>query len=192
MGCSWMTLKCEFRESAGVEPPNQEPSPNGHGSHEKRRLKKDEDEAEGRLSAVPDRLVVGHKDDHKLQRDEDTPLFCDLVFRGPLPPFLSMEDEPITAPLSVDAWPIRERLSVDVETKRASLFAVGGPIGTPLFCDGPPVDEVLSCEPWPEGGGRRLAGGPNRDLEINVLIVSRHEVWSAADTLFLDKSESSV
>lgn len=121
-----MTLKCEFRESAREESPeNQEPSPNGHGSHENRRLKNDEDDDEdGRLPAAPDRLLEGHHD-HDLPPGDDDPLFCDLVYWGPMAGLLSLDEDPITAPLSVDEG-----------TKRPSLVGVGGPMGALLSDDG--------------------------------------------------------
>lgn len=99
-----MTLKCEFLESAREEPPNQEPSPNGQGSHEKRRPKKDEDdEEEGRLAPAPERLREGHHDDHDLPPKADALLLCDLVCGGPMAALLSLDEEPETMPLSVDA-----------------------------------------------------------------------------------------
>lgn len=125
-----MTLKCELRESARVElPENQELSPNGQGSHERRRLKndeEDEDEDEGCLPATPDRLLAGHQEDSQDRPpDDDDPLFCGRVYCEPMAGFLSLDEEPITA-----------RPSVDEGTKPASPLAVGGPIGTPLSEDG--------------------------------------------------------
>lgn len=124
--CSCMTLKCEFRESATEEPPeNQEPSPNGQGSHENRRLKNDEDEdddEDGRLPAAPDRLLEGHHD-HDLPPGDDDPLFCELVYWEPMAGLLSLDEEPTTGPFSVDEG-----------TKRPSLVGIGGPMGA-LFSD---------------------------------------------------------
>lgn len=103
-----MTLKCEFLESAREELPNQEPSPNGHGSHEKRRLKNDgeeeDEEAEEdgvRLAPAPERLRDGHHSDHDLPPPTDeAPLLCDLVYCGPMGAFVSVAEEPTTEPLS--------------------------------------------------------------------------------------------
>lgn len=122
-----MTLKCDFRESAREEPPkNQEPSPNGQGSHEKKRLKKDEDEEEedGCLPAAPDRLLEGHHD-HDLPPGDDDPLLSDLEYWEPTAGLLSLDEEPTTAPLSVDEG-----------TKRPSLVGIGGPMGALLSDDG--------------------------------------------------------